>query len=205
MLAGPALPLQAENSVSAVPVLMNADLSAWESRSFLGQTRYRPVDVGGRTVLKAVSDSAASGMFRKIRIDLESTPILHWSWRVNNILGEINETSKEGDDYPARVYVVASHPVFFWKTTALSYVWSSAQPEGSAWPNAFTRNAYMIAVRSGTSGLQGWYSERRDVRKDFQRYFGQDVRYIDAVAVMTDTDNSGGRAVAYYGDIWFSP
>lgn len=63
----------------------------------------------------------------------------------------------------------------------------------------------MIAVRSGSSGLRRWHTEQRNVREGFQGFLGKDVRYIDAVAVMTDTDNTGARAVAYYGDIWFSP
>lgn len=198
-------PAPAERPVSAVPVLTDADLSAWESWEFSGTTRYSRVDLAGQTVLKSVSDAAASGIYRKIRVDLEKTPVLHWNWRVDNTLGDIDETSKGGDDYPARIYVVASHPVFFWKTTAISYVWSSVQPAGSTWPNAFSANARMLAVRSGSSGLQRWHRERRNVREDFQKLFGEDVRYIDAVAVMTDTDNTGRRAVAYYGDIWFSP
>lgn len=205
MVIGATPPLPADGPASKIPVLTDADLSAWESWDFSGVTRYSRVELDGRTVLEAVSDSAASGLYRKIYVDLEKTPVLHWSWRVDNTLGDIDETSKGGDDYPARVYAIASHPVFFWKTYALSYVWSSAQPEGTAWPNAYTDNARVIAVRSGSPGLRRWHGERRNVREDFQRLFGRDVRYIDAVAVMTDTDDTGGRAEAYYGDIWFSP
>jgi len=205
MVIGTTPPLPAENPVSTVPVLSDGDLSAWETRVFSGLTRYVRVELDGRTALKAVSDAAASGVYRNIRIDLEKMPILHWNWRVDNTLGDIDETGKGGDDYPARIYVVSSHPVFFWRTRALTYVWSSALPEGAVWPNAFAKNARMIAVRSGSSGLRRWHTEQRNVREDFQRFFGNDVRHIDAVALMTDTDNTGGRAVAYYGDIWFSP
>ena len=197
--------LPAQSMVAIVPVLASADLSAWKPWNFSGVTRYTRVELDGRAALKAVSDSTASGVYRKIRIDLEKTPMLHWNWRVDNTLGDIDETSRDGDDFPARVYVMVVDPVFFWKTTALTYVWSSAQPEGAAWPNAYNDNARMIAVRSGKSGLQRWHGEQRDVRADFERFFGKDVRYIDAVAVMTDTDNTRSRAVAYYGDIWFAP
>jgi len=186
-------------------VLVDADLSVWESWDFSGVTHYSKVNLDGRAALKAVSESTASGVYRKIRVDLEKTPMLHWSWRVENTLGDIDETSKGGDDYPARVYIMASHPVYFWKTTTLTYVWSSAQPEGTAWPNAYTDNARVIAVRSGASGLQRWHAELRNVGEDFRQFFGKNVRYIDAVAVMTDTDNTHSRAVAYYGNIWFSP
>jgi len=183
---------------------MNADLEGWRELKFSGATEYTPVDLQGRPAIKAVSDAAASGVYRGIRIDLGKTPILHWNWRVENTLGAVDETRKEGDDYPARIYVMVAHPLFFWKTYALTYVWSSAQPAGTAWPNAYSDGARVIAVRSGDAGLGEWHGEMRDVREDFKRYFGEDVRYTTAVAVMTDTDDTGKQATAYYGDIWFS-
>ena len=187
-----------------VSVLSDANLSEWRSWDFSGMTRYSKVTLDGRAAVKAVSSSAASGLYRKLRIDLRTTPVLNWIWRVDNTFGPIDELSRDGDDYPARVYVIVNHPLFFWKTTALAYVWSSAQPAGTAWPNAYRDNARIIAVRSGDAELGRWHQERRNVLEDFRRYFGKKVRYIDAVAVMTDTDDTGDRAVAYYGDIWFT-
>ncbi len=123
---------------------------------------------------------------------------------MDNTYGEVDETLKEGDDSPARVYVLSTHPVLFWKTRALAYIWSSAQPKDSDWPNAYMSNERVIAVRSGDQGLGEWHQERRNVREDFKRYFGIDVRYIDVVAFMTDSDNTKQRAVTYYGDIFFA-
>jgi hypothetical protein len=184
--------------------LDGADLSAWQPWRFSAETLYTPLEVDGRRAVKAVSDGSASGYYRKMNIDLQQTPILRWSWRVDNTLGEVDERSKGGDDYPARVYVIAAQPLFFWKSRALNYVWSSVQPEGSHWPNAYSSNAVVIAVRSGDGGLGKWHEEERNVREDFERYFGTSVRYVDAVAFMTDTDNSGRQAVAYYGDVYFA-
>lgn len=189
---------------AGVTVLKSADIGEWKPKEFSGTTRYEPVRQNGQRVLKAVSDGSASGLYLKRTIDLHKTPLLRWRWRVDNVFSGIDETSRSGDDYPARVYVVAAHPVFFWKTRALTYVWSSSQPRGSTWLNAFTDNARMIAVRSGRDGLKEWHQESRNVREDFRRYFGKDVRYVNAVAIMSDSDNAGGRAVAYYGDISFS-
>lgn len=194
----------APGSGRPVPLLESADLSAWEMKEFSGRTRYTPVTFNGERVIKAVSDSSASGLYREKTIDLGHTPVLHWRWRVETVFEGVDETAKTGDDYPARVYVVATHPVFFWKTRALTYVWSSGQPRGSSWPNAFTENVRMIAVQSGSQGLGMWQQEARDVREDFKRYFNADVRYVDAIAIMSDTDNFGGRAVAYYGNIQFA-
>lgn len=187
-----------------IPALAAAELGAWRRWKFFGETRYTSVEIDARRAVKAVSEASASGYYRKMTIDLHRTPVLRWSWRVDNTLGGIDERTKEGDDYPARVYVLAAHPVFFWKTRALSYVWSSAQPKGSGWRNAHSSRAVVIAVRSGKQGLREWQQEVRNVRGDFQRYFGEEVRYVDAVGFMTDTDNTGRRAVAYYGDIYFA-
>ena len=184
-----------------VAVLRDGDVSDWEARVFSGKTLYEQVQVDGRTVLRATSRGTASGLFHKQRIDLEKTPILEWTWRVEGTLGDIDERTREGDDYSARVYVIRSDPVFFWRTRAVNYVWASTRTVGETWPNAYTGNARHIAVRSGDERVGRWLDERRNVRADFQALFGKEVRYLDAVAVMSDTDNTGGVAVAYYGDI----
>lgn len=182
----------------------HGDLSGWSNKVFDGTTRYSLVADSGRRVLKADSRNAASGFYKQTHVDLEQTPYLHWSWKALNILGGIDEHTKAGDDYPARVYVIFSDGVFFWRTQAINYVWSSNQPRDSAWRNAFTGNARMIAVRTGDAETGRWMQERRDVRLDYRRLFGSDARHVDAVAIMTDTDNTHKSAVAYYGDIYFS-
>jgi hypothetical protein len=179
-------------------------LDGWQEKSFAGETRYvlREEEGGGRA-LHAVSNASASGLFREIQVDLQRTPFLHWSWKVENLLPAGDERSKAGDDYPARIYVVFPGGLFFWRTRAINYVWSSDQPVGSEWPNAYTANARMIAVRSGSAGLGQWQQERRDVRADYRRLFGEEPGDVAAVAIMTDTDNTGATAEAWYGDIWF--
>lgn len=180
-------------------------LDGWETKKFHGETRYTLMDSEGRRVLAAESRASASGLYKKMRIDLAQTPYLYWSWKIEHTFGErVDETTKAGDDYPARVYMVFSGGVLFWRTQALNYVWASNRPEGSNWPNAYTANAHMLAVRSGGARAGQWVHERRDVRADYRRLFGGDVRYVDAVALMTDTDNTGGMAKAYYGDIYFA-
>ncbi|MCB1678996.1 MAG: DUF3047 domain-containing protein [Halioglobus sp.] len=181
-----------------------ADLSGWEEKHFAGETRYQLRDNSGRHALCAHSEAAASGLFKKIDVDLERTPYLHWSWKVDTLVDGGDERRKQGDDYPARIYVVFSGGLFFWRTRAVNYVWSRSEPPGSAWPNAFTANAQMIAVRSGTEELGQWLSERRDVKADYRRLFGSEAGTIAAVALMTDSDNTKSTAAACYGDIWFA-
>ena len=180
------------------------DLSDWQTKSFKGETRYTFDGKSGRRALFADSRGAASGLYREIRVDLTRTPWLNWSWRVDQVLSGVNERDKSGDDYPARVYVVISGGAAFWKTRSLVYVWSSNQPVGATWNNAFTSNARVMALRSGTKDAGRWVSEKRDIRADFRQLFGEDIDHIDAVALMTDTDNSGQNATAWYGDIYFT-
>ncbi len=180
-------------------------LSGWEQKQFAGKTHYQFVVLKqGRSVLEANSKKSASGLFKKVHIDLNKTPYLNWSWKIDQPLKGLNERSKEGDDYSARVYVVKSQPVFFWKTKALNYVWSSSQAQFSQWDNAYTSQAKMLAVRGKDSTIQHWYTEKRNLKQDFKKYFGENVDEIDVVAVMTDTDNSQQTTSAWYGNIYFS-
>lgn len=180
------------------------DLEGWQKKIFQGETRYRFDEKNGRRALFAESRSTASGLYREIQVDLNRTPWLNWSWRVDQVLSGVNERSKAGDDYPARVYVVVSGGAAFWKTRSLVYVWSSAQPVGATWHNAFTSNARVMALRSGMKDATQWVSEKRNIRVDFRQLFGDDIDQIDAVALMTDTDNSGQSVNAWYGDIYFT-
>ena len=100
------------------------DLNDWQTKSFQGETRYRLMAQDGRRVLFAESQGTASGLYREIPVDLNRTPWLNWSWRVDRVLSGVDERSKAGDDYPARVYVVVSGGAAFWKTRSLIYVLS---------------------------------------------------------------------------------
>ena len=180
------------------------DLQDWQTKSFMGETHYTFDKKSGQPALFAESRGTASGLYREIRVDLQRTPWLNWSWRVNKVLSGLDERTKAGDDYPARVYVVVSGGAAFWKTRSLVYVWSSSQPAGATWNNAFTSNARVMALRSGTKDAGRWASEKRDIRADFRQLFGEAIDAIDAVALMTDTDNSGQSATAWYGDIYFT-
>ncbi|MCF6336908.1 MAG: DUF3047 domain-containing protein [Gammaproteobacteria bacterium] len=202
-------------TVSKVANFSEGDLADWEEKSFEGNSQYRFVDAqtaginspnikDKQQVLHASTQGQASGLFKEVNIDLTKTPYLNWSWQVQNLFKGNDEHSKNGDDYPARIYVVVSGGIFFWNTKAINYVWSSNQSAGSEWPNAFTGNAKMLAVRSGEEQLGQWITERRNVREDLKKFFGEDVKKIDAIAVMVDGDNTGQSATAYFGDIFFS-
>lgn len=179
-------------------------LSDWSVKSFTGQTNYQLDNIEGKTVLSAYSDNSASGLYKEIRVDLNKTPYLNWSWRIDSRLSNLNEHDKKGDDYAARLYVVKKHSVLFWKTKALNYVWSSNQNKLSYWDNAYTSQSKMFAIRGKENNIKQWYQEKRNVKEDLKRLFNEEVDNIDVVAIMTDTDNSKLSAQAFYGDIYFS-
>ena len=183
-----------------------SDLTGWEPKSFEGETRYRLTkDGGGETVLEAVSNAAASGLVYERKIDVTKTPILIWRWRIERPVSPPDELSKEGDDFAVRVYFLAPGAGWLSFPDSVVYVWASKQPEGSAWPNPYTKKAHMVAVDSGARHAGRWRTHRRNMREDFRRYFGRDITEITHIAIMTDTDNSKLSARGWYGDIRVAP
>lgn len=176
------------------------DLTGWEVKEFKGRTSYDLVADGGRTVLRAQADGTASGLIKEIKVDPRQYPLLRWSWKVEGVLAKGDAHVKAGDDYAARVYVVFPS-LIFWRTRAINYIWANKLPQGQFIANPFTGNAMMVAVRSGPSQAGQWLSEERNLVADYKLLFGEEPGEIGAVAVMTDTDNTGEKAIAYYGDI----
>jgi len=182
------------------------ELTGWQEKTFKGNTSYQLIkDERGKTVLEASSEGSASGLFKEQRIDLQKTPYLNWSWKTNHLYQGLNEKAQSGDDFVARIYIVIDGGFFVWKTKALNYVWSSTYAVDSFWPNPYIDNATMFAVETGEANVGKWQTYKRNVRNDLQRVLGKTVRYIDAIAVMTDSDSAGQQALTYYGDIYFSP
>ncbi|WP_404418057.1 DUF3047 domain-containing protein [Marinospirillum sp.] len=186
------------------PAFSETGLQGWETESFHEQTDYQRVPAGEQAVLFAHTRKAASGLAWEGKPDLQATPWLHWCWRVNTTYPGLNETTKAGDDYPARVYAVASTGLFRWQVQALNYVWASEQPQGNAWPNAFTSRAHLLALQSGDENLHRWVAQSRNLATDFATYFDNNDPQIQALALMTDGDNAGVEAKAWYSDLVLS-
>jgi len=185
-------------------------------------TDYTLVKEDDRVVVQAVSDKSSSGITREIKIDPKEYPIVQWEWKVANILKKGDVSKKEGDDYPARIYITflydSSLVGFFGKAKyevvrllygqypplgAINYIWESKAPVGTVVPNPFTEQVVMFVVESGSDKLGTWVIEERNVYEDYKKAFGQDPPLISGVAIMTDTDNTEESATAYFGDIVF--
>jgi len=193
-------------AVTAVGRFSSGDLSGWEEQTLRGKKKsiYTLVREGERTVLKAESRGSASGLINKVGFDPRQQPLLRWSWKVNGILAKGDEGKKEGDDYPARIYVVFPR-TFFWQTRAINYIWANRLPKGATAPNVYApKNIRMVAVESGAVNTGKWLEEERNVHDDYVRLFGESPPRAGAIALMTDTDNTGEEAIAWYGDITVS-
>ncbi len=174
------------------------DIQSWPTRSFEGETEYRVVEEEGTPLLQARARQQASAKYLEREIDLGKTPYLHWCWRVSGIYPGLDETQKAGDDYPARVYVARKTGLLPWQVESVNYVWASSQPAGTSWANAFTSRAQLLALQSGSARAGQWVAEVRNVRDDYQRLFGSRPASIDGLALMTDGDNAGGNATAWF-------
>jgi hypothetical protein len=197
--------------------------SGWKPLTFKKierHTVYSLVKDGDTVVVKAVAESSASGLVREIKIDPKEYAIVEWRWRVSNILKKGDVHIKEGDDYPARIYVTFEYDPsrlgFFDKAKyemirllygqyppigAINYIWESRTPIGTMIPNPYTDRVMMFVVESGAEKLNQWVSEERNIFEDYKKAFGQDPPMISGIAIMTDTDNTAESATAYYGDI----
>lgn len=175
--------------------------SHWQRKSFKDDTHYTSIpDERGGQVLQAQSKAAASGLFVERKFHLEDWPVLAWRWKIADTLPNGDATRKEGDDYAARLYVVFPHWLF-WKTRTINYIWANKLPQGEVIDNPFTANAQMLAVESGNAKAGQWVEERRNVLADYRHIWGEEPPEVGAIAIMTDTDNTGGEALAWYDDL----
>ncbi len=180
------------------------DLSQWKERSFSGNSEYKLVTQDGQNVLQATTANAASVLYKSQKIDLTKTPYLSWSWKIDNVFTGNDEKDKTGDDFPARLYVVAQTGLLPWETVAINYVWSSSEPLGSDWSNPYTEKNHMVAVQSGPELVGDWTVQKRNIAADFQQYLDLEIDELAGYAVMIDGDNSQQSGNAYFGMINFS-
>ena len=186
-------------------------------------TRYSLVADGDLTVIAAESRQSASGLIRKVSIDPRQFPYIEWRWKVANVYKKGDVSRKEGDDYPARIYITFAYDPdqvgFLEKAKfevarriygetpplgAINYIWASRAPIGQTIANAYTDRVKMIVIQSGPERAGQWVVEKRNVHADYKQVFGREPTSISGVAIMTDSDNTGESARAWYGDIVFS-
>jgi len=188
--------------------------------------RFALVDDGGSTVLEAASAHAAGAVVHPVPMDTSATPWLAWRWKIDRVVSKARMESRDGDDFAARIYVFFDVPLDSlpfgtrWKirlarlvygeslpTAALCYVWDNSHPPGTTAWNPYTNRVRMIVLESGEANAGRWVDERRDVAADFRAAFGSQwtgaVPRVTGVGAGNDTDQTGERVVARFGDLRF--
>ena len=154
--------------------------------------------------LKAVADNAASGLGKEIKINLDKTPFLNITWKIEQDLAGIKEDTKKGHDFAARVFAIKKTGATPLSNRAINYVFSSNEDVGLNWPSPYTKKSIDNVLSTTKENLNQWVTVKANVKKDFKKLHNLDVNELDGLAIMSDTDNSKKKSVAYYQNIFFS-
>jgi Protein of unknown function (DUF3047). len=154
--------------------------------------------------LKAEAVNAASGVGKEIKINLDKTPFINITWKIEKDLRGIKENTKKGHDFAARVFVIKKTGATPLSNRAINYVFSSNSNVGETWPSPYTKKSIDSVLASTKSNLNEWVTVRANVKEDFKKFHDLDVEELSGIAIMADTDNSKLTAVSYYQNIFFS-
>ena len=154
--------------------------------------------------LKAVANNSASGLGKEIKINLNKTPYLNVTWKVEKDLSGIDERNKKGHDYAARVFVVKKTGVTPLSNRAMNYVFSSNEDVNTFHPSPFTKKSIDYVLATTKDHLNEWVTVKVNVKEHFQRFHDLELDEINGVAIMADTDNSKLNSISYYQNIYFS-
>jgi hypothetical protein len=183
-------------------------------------TAYTVTKEESRTVLRASADRSASFYVAYFKPTAGVPASLSWNWKTDALVPGADNRDKKREDAPLRVIVAfdgdesklpaeekrryaAAQKVagIDLPYAVLMYIWTDHVAVNTVIPSAHTSQVKMIAVASGEKGLGSWQSVKRDVTEDYRRAFGAEPGPLLGVGVMTDTDNTGTKAVGSYADI----
>ena len=153
---------------------------------------------------KAVADNAASGLGKEVKINLNKTPFINITWKIEQDLKGIKEDTKKGHDFAARVFAVKKTGATPLSNRAVNYVFSSNSEIGENWPSPYTKKSIDNVLASTKENLNVWVTVKANVKDDFKKFHDLDIDELDGLAIMSDTDNSKMKSVAYYQNIFFS-
>jgi hypothetical protein len=194
----------------------------WTLSRFKRPTEYRLINDNGSTVVRARASSSASGLVHPLDLDPAQYRTLQWRWKVDELIKGADNSRKSTEDSPVRVVISFAGDMeklpfddrmFFDQIKAftgqqlpyatLMYIWENRAPKDSIISNPHTTRIKMVVAESGRDKLGLWQDESRDIYADFRRAFDEEPGRITAIAIMTDTDNTGENVHAYYGDMVF--
>ena len=183
------------------------ELSNLEVRKVRGAENKTIYTIGSNengNFLKAVADNAASGLGKEVKIDLNKTPFINITWKIEKDLPGIKENTKKGHDFAARVFAVKKTGATPLSNRAINYGFSSNNEIGFSSPSPYTKKSIDNVLASTKKNLNEWVTVKANVKEDFKRFHALDVNELDGLAIMSDTDNSKMKAIAYFQNIYFS-
>jgi len=180
------------------------ELKSLKVKKVKGETQWTLGSNENGNFIKAVAEGVGSGLGKEIKIDLNKTPFINITWKIEKDLSGIIETSKKGHDYAARVFVIKKTGSTPLSNRAINYVFSSNNDVGKNWPSPYTKKSIDYVLSTTKDNKNIWVTVKANVQKDFKKLHKIDVAEISGIAIMTDTDNSKLKAISYYQDIYFS-
>ena len=180
------------------------ELKSLKVRKVKGETSWSFGSNSNGNFIRAEAEGVGSGLGKQIEIDLQKTPFINITWKVEKDLSGINENSKKGHDYAARVFVVKKTGSTAFSNRAINYVFSSNSNVNDTWQSPYTKKSIDYVLSSTKKNLGTWVTVKSNVKEDFLNLLGLDLKDISGIAIMTDTDNSKLKAISYYQNIYFS-
>ena len=180
------------------------ELKKLEVRKIKGETLWSVGSNQNGNFLKAEANGVASGLGKEINIDLNKTPFLNITWKVEKDLKGIIENSKKGHDFAARVFVIKKTGATPLSNRALNYVFSSNNDIDQNWFSPYTKKSVDYILSTTKKNYNEWVSVKVNIKDHFKKFHNLDVDNLDGIALMTDTDNSELFAISYYQNIFFS-
>ena len=181
-----------------------SELTVRKVRGADNKTEYSVGSDENGNYLKAIADNAASGLGKEIKIDLNKTPFINITWKIEKDIPGIDETAKKGHDFAARVFVIKKTGATALSNRAVNYVFSSNQDVGSNSPSPYTKKSVDNVLATTKTNLNEWVTVKANVKEDFKKFHNLDVNELDGIAIMSDTDNSKQKSITYYQNIYFS-
>ncbi|MGL1904155.1 MAG: DUF3047 domain-containing protein [Fibrobacterales bacterium] len=193
-------------------------LDSWRPFTFndeIKPTQYRIHNDSVQQYLSMTTDASASGLVWSDTILVTETVAIKWRWRVDSIYQNLDETTKAGDDFPLRVFVLFVYEPenapflqalsyaaakriygFYPPLAALGYVWSSRSKSAHSIQSPYSEVTQSIPLRTGESETGVWVAEDRSIMDDYRMIFGKSPPSRMTIAIMSDSDNSGQRTTA---------
>ncbi len=181
-----------------------AELDVRKVRGADNKTIYTVGSNDNGNFLKAIADNAASGLGKEVKINLNKTPFINITWKIERDLSGIKENTKKGHDFAARVFAVKKTGATPLSNRAINYVFSSNNKIGFYSPSPYTKKSVDNVLATTINTLNEWVTVKSNVKEDFKKFHDLDVNELDGLAIMSDTDNSKLKAIAYFQNIYFS-